>query len=78
MAIDERPDGQMMILIAFVTGLVIAGVVGVAACCWIATSGCPKKDCSQEVAEYQSGIMKRDNTIKRLEVYEQAVKWRKK
>lgn len=78
MAIDERPDGQMLMTIAFVLGCFVTGILAIIICVWIASEDCPKLDCTQQVQELQNTVKRQENTIKRLEVYEQAVKWGKK
>ncbi len=83
MAIDERPDGQMLMTIAFVGGCLITGVIALILICWMWAESskhftAEHQDCSQQVQELQNAIRHKDNEIKRLEVFEQALKWGKK
>ena len=80
--IDGKPDSQMIMTSAFALGAFIGGaltfLLSLVIATAIASSGCPPKDCTQEVQELQNTVKRQENTIKRLEAYEQALKWGKK
>ncbi len=80
--ITGKPDSQMIMTGAFAiggfTGAVLMMVLALVIGSCVANKPCLPKDCSQEVQELQNTVKRQENTIKRLEVYEQAVRWGKK
>lgn len=81
MAIREI-DGQVIIISAFVTGLVL-GVIFVSVPVFVVGSAlyskkCPPADCSQQTFELKQKIKLQEAEIKSLEGYKKAVEWGKK
>ena len=78
MAINGRPDGQMIMTSSFVIGAILGALLMLTVAipvCAIMNAPCPPKDCSIETEELRGRVRMQQNEIKRLEVYEQALKW---